>query len=154
MADRMSPADRSLLMAKVKRSNTKPEMVVRRLLHARGWRYRLHVKGMPGTPDLVFPSRKAVLFVNGCFWHGHTCRLGRLPSSRPEFWVPKIRANRERDGRKIGQLTSEGWRVLTIWQCSLSRPEVVLQEIESFLRSTKDVAETSAMIYPARGDDA
>jgi DNA mismatch endonuclease (patch repair protein) len=141
-------------MAKVKRSNTKPEMVVRRLLHARGWRYRLHVKGMPGTPDLVFPSRKAVLFVNGCFWHGHACRLGRLPSSRPEFWVPKIQANRERDGRKISQLTSEGWRVLTIWQCSLSRPEVVLQEMESFLRSTKDVAETGAMIYPARGDDA
>lgn len=103
---------------------------------------------------MVFPSRKAVLFVNGCFWHGHTCRLGRLPSSRPEFWVPKIQANRERDGRKIGQLTSEGWRVLTVWQCSLSRPEVVLQEMENFLRSTNEVAETAAMMYPPRGDDA
>lgn len=154
MADRISPEARSRLMTRVKRSDTKPELVVRKLMHARGWRYRLHVKGMPGTPDMVFPSRRAVLFVNGCFWHGHTCRLGRLPSSRPEFWGPKIQANRERDGRKITQLVSEGWRVMTVWQCSLNKPEVVLPQIEGFLRSTANVAETAAMTYPLRGNDA
>ncbi|MBY3558575.1 very short patch repair endonuclease [Rhizobium laguerreae] len=154
MADRISPEDRSRLMAKVKRSNTKPEMVVRKLMHAHGWRYRLHVKEMPGTPDIVFPSRKAVLFVNGCFWHGHTCRLGRLPSSRPEFWGPKIQANRERDIRKIDQLVADGWRVMTVWQCSLNEPELVLPQIERFLRSTTDVTETAAMKYPTRGNDA
>lgn len=144
MADRISSEQRSRLMARVKRSNTKPELVVRKLLHARGWRYRLHVKALPGTPDIVFPSRKVALFVNGCFWHGHTCRLGRLPSSRPEFWVPKIQANRERDQRKIDQLSASGWRVLTIWQCSLNKPQVVVEDVETFLRTAISVAETIA----------
>lgn len=154
MTDRISPEDRSRLMSRVKRSNTKPELVVRRLMHSRGWRYRLHVKGMPGTPDMVFPAWKAVLFVNGCFWHGHACRLGRPPSSRPEFWGPKIQANRERDLRKINQLVSESWRVMTVWQCSLNKPEVALSQIEGFLRSTESIAETTAMTYPSRGIDA
>ncbi len=154
MADRISPEERSRLMAKVKRSNTKPEVIVRKLLHARGWRYRLHVKGMPGTPDIVFSSRRAVLFVNGCFWHGHTCRLGRLPSTRPEFWGPKIQANRERDRRKIDQLIADGWRAMTIWQCSLKEPEVVLRQIEYFLTSTTAVAETPAIEHPTRGNNA
>jgi DNA mismatch endonuclease (patch repair protein) len=144
MADRISPGDRSRLMARVKRSNTKPEMIVRKLMHARGWRYRLHVKGLPGTPDMVFPSRNAILFINGCFWHGHTCRLGRLPSSRPEFWVPKIQANRDRDQRKIDQLVDVGWRVMTVWQCSLNEPEVALRDVETFLRSQVKTTETLA----------
>lgn len=146
MADRISPEDRSRLMARVKRSNTKPEIIVRKLLHARGWRYRLHVKGLPGTPDIVFPSRNAILFIHGCFWHGHTCRLGRLPSSRPEFWIPKIQANRHRDQRKIDQLVEAGWRVMTVWQCSLNEPEVALSDIETFLRSQTTTAETLAKV--------
>lgn len=144
MVDSISSEQRSRLMRRVKRSNTKPEMIVRQLLHARGWRYRLHVKSLPGTPDIVFPSRKAALFVNGCFWHGHTCRLGRLPSSRPEFWVPKIEANRARDQRKIDQLLAAGWRVMTIWQCSLNKPQVALEDVETFLRTANPVAETVA----------
>ncbi|TBF31489.1 very short patch repair endonuclease [Rhizobium ruizarguesonis] len=144
MVDSLSTEQRSRLMRRVKRSNTKPEMIVRRLLHARGWRYRLHVKTLPGTPDIVFPSRKAALFVNGCFWHGHSCRLGRLPSSRPEFWVPKIEANRARDQSKTDQLMIAGWRVMTVWQCSLNKPEVALEDVETFLRTAIPVAETVA----------
>lgn len=144
MVDSISSEQRSRLMRRVKGSNTKPEMIVRQLLHTRGWRYRLHVKGLPGTPDIVFSSRKAALFVNGCFWHGHTCRLGRLPSSRPEFWVPKIEANRARDQRKTDQLLAAGWRVMTIWQCSLNKPQVALEDVETFLRTAIPVAETVA----------
>jgi DNA mismatch endonuclease (patch repair protein) len=144
MVDSLSSEQRSRLMRRVKKSNTKPEMIVRQLLHARGWRYRLHVKSLPGTPDIVFPSRKAALFVNGCFWHGHICRLGRLPSSRPEFWVPKIEANRLRDQRKTDQLLAAGWRVMTIWQCSLNKPKVALEDVETFLRTAIPVAEIVA----------
>jgi DNA mismatch endonuclease (patch repair protein) len=133
-------------MAKVKQRNTKPEMVLRKLLHARGWRYRLHVKALPGSPDLVFPARKAVVFVNGCFWHGHHCRLGRLPSSRPEYWVPKIEANRQRDKRKSEELLTLGWRVLTVWQCSLADKNVVVAQAEEFLCGDAAVSETSIKI--------
>ncbi|KQS76371.1 hypothetical protein ASG58_11110 [Rhizobium sp. Leaf383] len=142
MADRMSPEDRSRLMARVKRSNTKPEMVVRRLLHARGYRFRLHVKTLPGTPDVVLARRKVAIFVNGCFWHGHSCRLGRLPSSRPEYWIPKIEGNRERDARKVQLLLDTGWRVLTVWQCTLKEQGIALEQIETFLQSETKVAET------------
>lgn len=142
MADTLSPERRSALMARVGQRNTKPELVVRRLLHARGWRYRLHRKGLPGTPDIVFPGRQAVLFVHGCFWHGHNCKLCRLPKTRTEFWAAKLSANRERDARKVRELNEAGWRVMTIWQCSLKDPQSVLDATETFLQGQERVLET------------
>ena len=142
MVDRLSPERRSALMARIGPKNTKPELTVRRLLHAAGWRYRLHRKGLPGTPDIVFGYRKAALFVHGCFWHGHHCRLGRLPKTRPEFWSEKIAGNRARDARKVDQLVEQGWRVMTIWQCSLKDPDRALHQIEDFLTTPVGIAET------------
>lgn len=130
-------------MSRIGPKNTKPEMLVRRLLYAAGWRYRLHRKGMPGTPDIVFGKVKAVLFIHGCFWHGHHCRWGRLPKTRTEFWSAKIAANKARDARKVGELLEMGWRVMTVWQCSLKSPERSLREIESFLQGKATTAETS-----------
>jgi DNA mismatch endonuclease (patch repair protein) len=96
-----------------------PEVRVRSLLHSMGYRFRLHRKELPGTPDIVFPSRQVAVFVHGCFWHGHGCRIGKLPKSRLEYWRPKIFANRTRDRRKEVSLAASGWRVLTVWQCEL-----------------------------------
>ena len=144
MVDIMSPERRSALMARVGPRDTAPERVLRRLLHSRGWRYRLHRKGLAGTPDLVFPGRRVAVFVHGCFWHGHGCRLGRQPKSRPEYWGPKIDANRERDARKVRQLVEAGWRVMTVWQCSLKDQACVIQEVESFLQSECDIAQTTS----------
>ncbi|WP_237358357.1 MULTISPECIES: very short patch repair endonuclease [unclassified Rhizobium] len=129
-------------MASVRQRDTKPELIVRRLLHARGWRYRLHKKELPGTPDIVFQSRRAALFINGCFWHGHCCKLGKIPKSRPEFWIPKIASNKERDSRKVQALVDSGWRAMTVWQCALKDCESALNEIEEFLRGVQSVAET------------
>jgi len=94
---------------------------------------------------MVFAQRRAAIFVNGCFWHGHNCRLGRMPKSRPEFWIPKLEANRQRDARKISQLRDLGWRVMTVWQCSLVNREQTLTDIESFLRGSENVTETRAI---------
>lgn len=107
-------------MARVKGKDTKPELRVRRLLHALGYRFRLHRRDLPGTPDLVFPGRRAVIFVHGCFWHRHPdpgCWRARLPKSRPEFWIPKLEANAARDAVNLAALAALGWRVLTIWEC-------------------------------------
>lgn len=142
MVDRLTPEKRSQLMARIGPKNTKPELIVRRMLHAAGWRYRLHRKGLPGTPDIVFGSRKVALFVHGCFWHGHHCKLGRLPKTRPEFWSDKIDGNRARDARKVDQLVKQGWRVMTIWQCSLKDRSGSLHEIETFLNDDVVTAET------------
>lgn len=141
VVDRLSPEKRSALMSRIGPKNTKPELTVRRLLHAAGWRYRLHRKGLPGTPDIVFGPRKVALFVHGCFWHGHHCRLGRLPKTRPEFWSEKIAGNRARDARKVEQLMAQGWRVMTVWQCSLKNPDLALCQMEDFLNGVVDVAE-------------
>ena len=106
-------------MQRVKGKDTKPEKLVRSLLHRLGYRFRLHRKDLPGTPDIVFPSRRLVLFVHGCFWHGHGCRIGQLPKSRLEYWRPKIAANRDRDQRQEAALSAAGWRVAVVWQCEL-----------------------------------
>ncbi|MEO7247170.1 MAG: very short patch repair endonuclease [Novosphingobium sp.] len=119
MADIVSPAVRSRMMAGIGNANTKPEMIIRRGLHALGWRYRLHAKGLPGRPDLVFPSRRAVIFVQGCFWHGHDCVLFRWPATRAEFWRTKISGNITRDHRVRGELLELGWRVVDVWECTL-----------------------------------
>jgi DNA mismatch endonuclease (patch repair protein) len=106
-------------MAAIKGSHTKPELLIRRALHAAGLRYRLHVKDLPGKPDLVFPRRRAVVFVNGCFWHRHDCHLFKWPATRQDFWREKIGRNVENDERAVRELTDSGWRVATVWECSL-----------------------------------
>lgn len=133
MVDRISTEKRSALMRSVRRRGTKPEMVVRRALHSRGWRYRLHRKSLPGSPDIVFPGRRKVIFVHGCFWHGHACRKGRLPTSNVEFWSEKIERNQERDARAIDDLSSIGWRSLVIWECELAQSDAAIARIEDFL---------------------
>lgn len=142
MVDRLTPERRSRLMSRIGPKNTKPELTVRRMLHAAGWRYRLHRKGLPGTPDIVFGTRRAVLFVHGCFWHGHHCRLGRLPKTRTEFWSEKIAGNKARDRRKVDELVEKGWRVMTIWQCGLKDAEGTLRDVEAFLNGDVFVTET------------
>lgn len=129
---------RSRQMSLVRAVDTKPEMLVRRLVHSMGYRYRLHRRALPGTPDLVFASRKAVIFVHGCFWHRHpdpACRLARLPKSRLDFWVPKLERNAERDREAVEALEATGWRVLVIWECEIKDAVGLRQKVDNFLGS-------------------
>lgn len=123
-------------MARIKSKNTKPEMVVRKLAHKLGYRYRLHRKDLPGKPDLVFASRKAVIFVHGCFWHQHpdpNCKDAVLPKSRPEYWLPKLERNQSRDADAIVQLERAGWRVMVIWDCDLKKLDTLTDSLRAFL---------------------
>lgn len=120
-------------MARVKSKNTAPELAVRRLLHGLGYRFRLHRKDLPGTPDIVFPKYQKVIFVNGCFWHGHGCSQGRAPKSRENYWGPKLSMNRERDERKIEALDRAGWASLTVWQCEIQDEESLARRLREFL---------------------
>jgi DNA mismatch endonuclease (patch repair protein) len=118
---------RSAQMALIRARDTKPELKVRRAIHAAGLRYRLHAKDLPGRPDLVFRSRRIVIFVHGCFWHQHpdpSCKLARMPKSRLEFWRPKLEGNRQRDIRTRGELEARGWSVLEVWECQTSADEL------------------------------
>jgi DNA mismatch endonuclease (patch repair protein) len=133
--DIVSPQKRSAMMRAVNQKNTAPELRLRKALHALGYRYRLHPKELPGRPDLAFPSRRATIFVHGCFWHGHDCRAGRLPSSRTDYWLPKIAENQRRDARKRAELEALGWRVLTVWECELEKPEEAVSAAAFFLDS-------------------
>jgi DNA mismatch endonuclease (patch repair protein) len=119
MADVHDRKTRSKNMAAIKSRNTKPELVIRKSLHAAGFRYRLHDETLPGKPDIVFPRYKAVIQVNGCFWHGHDCHLFKWPKTRSEFWSEKIGKNRENDRNSLIRLNSLGWRVLVLWECAL-----------------------------------
>lgn len=137
MVDRLTPERRSWLMARVKSTNTLPELQVRSALHRLGYRFRLHVRGLAGKPDLVFPSRKKVIFVHGCFWHGHVCRMGSAqPKTNVEFWQSKIERNQSRDKSVVARLRREGWGVATIWQCELQRGDQWLRRIQRFLERT------------------
>ena len=127
-------------MAAIRGSDTKPELLIRRGLHRLGFRYRLHVRGLPGNPDLVFPKFRAVLFVHGCFWHGHDCPLFRLPQTREAFWKAKIGGNVDRDSRSEAALQADNWRIGIIWECALKGPgridaETAADAIGSWLRS-------------------
>ncbi|MGD7193419.1 very short patch repair endonuclease [Ralstonia pseudosolanacearum] len=133
MTDRLNPEQRRHLMQQVKGKDTKPEMIVRSLLHRLGYRFRLHRKDLPGTPDVVFPSRRLALFVHGCFWHGHGCRIGQLPKSRLDYWGPKIAANRNRDACKEAALEEAGWRVAVVWQCELADLEALTARLRALL---------------------
>ena len=130
MTDIVDPATRSRMMSGIRSENTKPEMLVRKALHKIGFRYRLHDSRIPGKPDLVFPKYHAVLFVNGCFWHGHDCPLFRMPETRNEFWKDKIRKNLERDAVVLKRLEDIGWRFGIVWECSLKRKgRISLEEV-------------------------
>ena len=140
MVDRVDRATRSRMMASVQAKDTRPELAIRRALHARGFRYRVHVPNLPGKPDIVFRMFGAVIFVNGCFWHGHDCVLFQWPATRREFWREKIRRNRERDSRVRDELRASGWRCLTVWECATRGPErrqlnAVIEDIAGWLTS-------------------
>ncbi len=129
-------------MSRIKGRDTKPEIVVRKLLHGMGFRYRLHGKDLPGKPDLVFPRAKAVLFVHGCFWHMHRCKYGKpVPATNKTFWAEKRRSNVERDQRNRRQLRAAGWRVFEVWECHTRRGETIeakLRPLTALLRQTQN----------------
>ena len=131
--DTRTPEKRSEIMSAVRTKDTGPELLVRKLLSAQGYRYRLHRKGLPGRPDIVFPGRSKAVFVHGCFWHGHRCAKGRLPKSRLRYWRPKIAANKKRDARNLAKLRRLGWGVSVVWQCELKNAETLMRRLKVFL---------------------
>lgn len=129
-----APSHRSWNMSRIRGKDTKPELVVRRLLHAEGFRYRLHAADLPGRPDIVFRSRKKLIFVHGCFWHQHDgCRNAVMPKTRTAFWSEKLAKNIARDQMVLNQLREKGWTALVIWECQTSKPEVVTGILKKFL---------------------
>lgn len=136
--DNLTPLERSEIMGRVKSKNTKPELVVRSFLHKNGLRFRVNQISLPGKPDIVLKKYKAVVFVNGCFWHRHSdpsCKLARIPKSNIPFWKEKLEKNKERDLRKKEKLESLGWRVFYVWECQLSHPEPILCDLVKQIRS-------------------
>ena len=150
MTDVVSPAVRSRMMSSIRGENTKPEMTVRRALFAAGYRFRLHRCDLPGAPDIVLPGRKVAVFANGCFWHMHlACKHAKLPATRPEFWRLKLEGNVARDRRAIDALLADGWRVLTVWECS-TRHAKSLEDLSKALASWIEGSERSGEISSAR----
>lgn len=140
MADTLSREERSRRMGLIPSKGSKPELAVRRMVHRLGYRFRLHRRDLPGTPDLVFASRRAVMFVHGCFWHRHEgCSLARLPKSRLEFWRPKLDKNKARDARKISELKATGWRVGVVWECQLGDKDALETRLRAFLDGKGDL---------------
>lgn len=137
MADIVNKATRSRMMSGIRGRNTRPEMLVRSLLHRRGFRFRLHVKQLKGKPDIVLPRYGAVIFVHGCFWHGHDCPLFKWPKSREEFWKNKIGRNQLNDRIAVETLQAQGWRICTIWECTLRKCDnfdILMGQIADWLR--------------------
>ena len=153
MADKITPDARSRNMAAVRSANTKIEVAIRRSLHRKGFRYRINVKQLPGTPDIVLPRHQAVIMVHGCFWHGHDCPRFRWPKTRQEFWEKKISGNQARDELVVKQLTEAGWRIATVWECALrGQPgslEKITDDLAAWIRS--DGAEVSFRRLKAGG---
>jgi DNA mismatch endonuclease (patch repair protein) len=138
MTDTISASERSRVMARVKAVDTRPEMLVRRLVYGAGYRYRLHGAKLPGKPDLLFAGRRKVIFVHGCFWHRHEhCAFARMPKSNQDFWRAKLEGNKERDAAHCRRLHEMGWEVMVVWECELKDPDAVLRRIIRFLGSTK-----------------
>jgi DNA mismatch endonuclease, patch repair protein len=134
--DTLDPKQRSERMSRIRGKDTGPEMTVRRLVHGMGYRYRLHRRDLPGRPDLVFATRRKVIFVHGCFWHRHgdsRCKLSRLPKSRLEFWETKLENNRRRDSVKQKELWAAGWDVLVVWECQVNNKASLAETIKAFL---------------------
>jgi DNA mismatch endonuclease (patch repair protein) len=152
MVDVVEKAVRSRMMAGIRGADTEPELAIRKGLHARGFRFRLHDRSLPGNPDLVLQKYKAVIFVHGCFWHMHQCHLFKWPSTRPDFWRSKISGNRERDLRAVDALHQRGWRILIVWECAMKgrerfAPGVLIDKIAEWLLSCDPYGE-----IPSRRD--
>lgn len=146
MGDVVSPEKRSLMMSGIRNKDTKPEIVIRKGLHAMGYRYRLHDSSLPGKPDLVLRKYQAVIFIHGCFWHVHNCHLFKWPKSRAEWWRKKLLGNVEKDKQNIVTLKQNGWRVLLIWECALKGKnrmplEIILEKTALWLEGTNEFAE-------------
>lgn len=133
MTDTLTREQRSERMRRVRGRDTGTELAVRRLVHGLGYRFRLHARDLPGTPDLVFRRRRKVIFVHGCFWHRHDCPLGRTPKSNRDFWVPKLAGNQARDSRNLDRLVDLGWRVLVVWECELKDRDALTRRIAQFI---------------------
>jgi DNA mismatch endonuclease (patch repair protein) len=133
--DKLTPARRSENMRRIRSKDMKPEMLVRRLVHGLGYRYRLHRKDLPGKPDLVFAPQRKVIFVHGCFWHQHPgCREGKMPSSNTGYWGPKLRRNVERDAMNLAGLEVNGWRTLVVWECETKNADALQTRLVRFLK--------------------
>lgn len=152
MADIVDAATRSRMMAGIRGKDTKPELTVRRILHAAGLRFRLHRRDLPGHPDLVLPRYRAAVFVHGCFWHNHDCYLFKWPSSRPDFWREKLTKNRQRDAAAVVALHESGWRTLVIWECALKSrpfkadPRMLRNEIVEWLNGSSWHADIASIV--------
>ena len=154
VTDILTPDQRRLVMSRIRGKDTKPEMLLRRGLHGRGLRYRLHGSGIPGKPDMVFPRFRAVVFVHGCFWHGHRCSLFKWPRTRAAFWKTKIKRNKERDREVRVALKTAEWRAIVVWECALRGKHRrtlpgVLSNVEAFIRhgreTTAEISEYESM---------
>jgi DNA mismatch endonuclease (patch repair protein) len=144
MADFLSSLARSRRMGQVRQQGTTAELLVREIVTDLGLRYRVNFRDLPGSPDLAFPKRRRVVFVHGCFWHGHRCRQGQEPSSRREYWVPKLEENRRRDRRALRALRNMGWRTLVVWQCQLKNRSALARRLARFLEtSVQSTSESS-----------
>ena len=151
--DIVSPIVRSRMMSGIKGKNTRPELLIRKILFSAGYRFRLHRRDLPGVPDMVLPKYQAVIFVHGCFWHMHEgCRFAKLPSSSKQFWHLKLSGNRERDCRNVDRLMKAGWRVLVVWECmtrSESSCKTLPRRLESWLKGHRRFAELPARLPKA-----
>ncbi len=135
MADVHDIKTRSYNMSRIRCANTKPEMLVRKFLHAHGFRYSLHKKTLPGKPDIVLPKYKTIIFIHGCFWHGHAnCKYFKVPQTRTDWWLNKINANKANDAKAVKALRKEGWKVITVWECKL-KPGKVEKTLSSLLKT-------------------
>lgn len=134
-ADKFDAAKRSAVMRAVKSKDTTPELAVRKMLSSRGYRYRLQAKTLPGAPDIVFPGRRAAIFVHGCFWHGHDCKRGaRAPKANADYWQAKIARNVARDQRTAKELKALGWRSLVVWECEIKAQDTLAKRLDRFLK--------------------
>lgn len=138
--------DRSANMRAIRSEGMKPELAVRRIAHKLGYRFRLHRKDLPGKPDLVFPSKRKVIFVHGCFWHCHDCKIAHVPKSNQTYWSSKLQRNRARDAKTTEALSSEGWQSLVIWECEIKDPDGVSRKVQRFLG--KQVTASGALKRP------
>ncbi|MCU7863359.1 MAG: very short patch repair endonuclease, partial [Candidatus Thiodiazotropha sp. (ex Lucinoma borealis)] len=149
--DTVDQATRSKMMSRIRGKDTSPELLLRQGLYRNGFRYRLHSAAIPGKPDIVLKKYRALMFVNGCFWHGHECHLFKWPKTRPEFWKSKILGNRERDARSLENCRNLGWRVLIVWECALKgknrqAPEKVIELVSDWITGTQSYGEISGVL--------
>lgn len=153
MTDIVDRETRSRMMASIRAKNTKPELIVRRYLHSAGFRFRLHRRDLPGTPDIVMPRRHLVIFVHGCFWHKHEgCYYATSPASHKKFWAQKLEGNQQRDHKHAQLLIQRGWRVIMLWECGLKHQPDRLDEIISLIKNDMQVAEWPASPPRKRAD--